>query len=76
MTSVSKSKFKSRALYYFREIEKTGRPVIITDRGRPVAKVVPYSENPEEQLNDLRHTVLHYSDPLEPVGVEDWEALK
>jgi prevent-host-death family protein len=76
MVPVSKSKFKSRALHYFREVEKTGRPVVITDRGRPVAKVVPYSENPEELLKDLRHTVLHYSDPLEPVGVEDWEALK
>lgn len=76
MVLVSKSKFKSRALQYFREIERTGRPVIITDRGRPVAKVVPYSENPEQLLNDLRHTVVQYSDPLEPVGVEDWEALK
>ncbi len=76
MGPVSKSKFKSRALYYFREVEKTGRPVIITDRGRPVAKVVPFSENPKELLDDLRHTVIQYSDPLEPVGIDDWEALK
>jgi len=76
MVPVSKSKFKSRALQYFREIERTGRPIIITDRGRPVAKIVPYSENPEQLLNDLRHTVVQYSDPLKPVGVEDWEALK
>jgi len=76
MGPVSKSKFKSRALHYFREVEKTGRPVIITDRGRPVAKVVPYLENPKALLGDLRHTVIQYSDPLEPVGVDDWEALK
>jgi prevent-host-death family protein len=76
MVPVSKSKFKSRALHYFREVEKTGRPVIITDRGRPVAKVVPYSENPEELLNELRHTVVQYSDPLQPVGIDGWEALK
>jgi prevent-host-death family protein len=76
MGPVSKSKFKSHALHYFREVEKTGRTVIITDRGRPVAKVVPYSDNPEEMLNDLRHTVIEYSDPLEPVAMEDWEALK
>ncbi len=76
MDPVSKSKFKSRALHYFREVEKTGRPVIITDRGRPVAKVVSYLENPEELLNDLRHTVVQYADPLEPIGLDDWEALK
>jgi len=76
MVSLSKSKFKSRALHYFREVARTGRPVIITDRGRPVAKVVPYSENPEELLNDLRHTVVRYANPLEPVAVDDWEALK
>ena len=29
---VSKSKFKSRALEYFREVEKTGQPIIITER--------------------------------------------
>jgi len=76
MVSLSKSKFKARALHYFREVAKTGRTVIITDRGRPVAKVVPYSEDPEELLNGLRHTVVQYADPLDPVGVDDWEALK
>jgi prevent-host-death family protein len=76
MVPVSKSKFKSRALHYFREVEKTGRTVVVTDRGRPVAKVVPYSENPGELLSELRHTVVQYSDPLEPVGIEDWGVLK
>ena len=27
-------------------------------------------------VGGLHHTVLHYDDPLEPVGVEGWEALK
>ena len=76
MAPVSKSRFKARALHYFREVEKTGRPIVITDRGRPVARIVPYSENPEELLNELRHTVVRYSDPLQPVGADDWEALK
>jgi prevent-host-death family protein len=76
MAPVSKSRFKARALHYFREVEKTGRPIVITDRGRPVARIVPYSENPAELLNELRHTVVQYSDPLQPVGVDDWEALK
>jgi hypothetical protein len=37
---------------------------------------VPYVENPEEALKVLRDTVIKYEDPTEPVGLEDWEALK
>jgi len=33
---ISKSQFMPRALYYFREIEKTGNELIISDRGKPV----------------------------------------
>ncbi len=39
--TVSKSQFKPKALEFFREIEKTGKPLIITDRGKPVLKIVP-----------------------------------
>lgn len=73
---VSKSKFKSHALQYFREIEETGRPLIITDHERPTLKIERYTEDPQRLLADLRGSVLDYKDPLEPVGVEDWEALQ
>ena len=74
---ISKSQFKPRALQYFREIEKTGKELIISDRGKPVLKIVPYTEeNPAEALKALRGTVIKYDDPTEPVGLEDWEALK
>ena len=42
---VSKSKFKPRALKYFRQVEKTGKELIISDRGKPVLKIVPYNSN-------------------------------
>ncbi len=73
---ISKSKFKPRALEYFREVEKTGKELIISDRGKPVLKIVPYSENPLESLKMLRNSVIEYVDPTEPVGIEDWESLK
>ena len=72
---VSKSRMKARALEYFREVERTGRAIVITDRGRPVLKLVPYKEDPEESLRALRDTVVRYEAPLEPVGIEDWESL-
>ena len=73
---ISKSKFKPRALHYFREVERTGRELIICDRGKPVLKIVPYTEDPAEALKALRNTVIKYTDPTEPVGLEDWDALK
>jgi len=73
---ISKSQFKPRAFHYSREIEKTGKELVISDQGKPVLKIVPYVENPEEALKVLRDTVLKYEDPTEPVGLEDWDALK
>ena len=73
---VSKSQFKPHSLEYFRKIEQTGEELVITDHGRPVLKVIPYVADPEESFRGLRNTVLHYDEPLEPVGTDDWEALK
>ena len=73
---ISKSKFKPLVLQYFREIEKTGREIIITDRGIPVLKIIPYSMDHTEALRSLHNSVLEYEEPTEPVGEEDWEALQ
>jgi len=73
--SISKSKFKPRALEYFREVERTGKELVITDRGKPVIKIVPYSEEPDKEMEALRGTVVKYDQPTEPVGLEDWESL-
>ena len=73
---ISKSKFKPNALKYFREVQQKGKTLIITDRGKPVLKVVPYLEDPSEALKALRNTVIKYEDPTAPVGLNDWEALK
>ena len=72
---ISKSKFKPQMLKYFREIERTKQELIITDRGIPVLKIIPFSEDPMEALRHLRGSVLEYKDPMEPVGEEDWESL-
>jgi antitoxin (DNA-binding transcriptional repressor) of toxin-antitoxin stability system len=72
---MSKSKFKPKALYYFRKVEQTGKALIITDRGKPVLKIEPYTEDPLEAVKKLRNTVLRYDDPTAPVGEDSWEAL-
>lgn len=73
---VSKSKFKPRALEYFREVEQSGKELIISDHGKPVLKIVPYTHDPLAALKALRNTVARYENPTEPVGLDDWEALE
>jgi prevent-host-death family protein len=75
-TTVSKSQFKARALQYFRQVEKSRRPLTVTDHGRPVVRVVPYQPGTEELLRTLRGSLVFYKNPTEPVGTDDWEALK
>lgn len=74
--TLSKSQFKPQVLEYLRKVQETGQEIIITDRGQPVLKIVPYAESPAEALKTLRGSVLRYSDPTKPVGLEDWEALR
>ena len=73
---LSKSEFKPRALEYFREVEKTGKTLIITDRGKPVLKIEPYFEEPSEVMKILSNSVIKYENPTDPVGLDDWESLK
>jgi prevent-host-death family protein len=75
-TVISKSKFKPKALQYFREIEKTGKQIIITSHGKPVLKIIPFSDHTESILASLRDTVKKFEGPTEPVGLQEWEALQ
>lgn len=76
MMTVSKSRFKARALEYFREVERTGREIVVTDRGTPVVRILPYHVARGGALRSLRETVVHYREPLEPVGSDDWESSR
>lgn len=74
--TVPKSVFKAQALQYFREVEITKEPIVITDRGKPVLKLMPFEqETPDEVLHSLRGVVKVYEQPLEPVGELDWAVL-
>lgn len=72
---VSKSKFKAKALEYFRQVEASGESIVITEHGEPKLEVRPYSAPKRDPFEVLRGSVLRYDDPFEPVGVEDWDAL-
>ena len=73
---VSKSEFKARALEYFRKVEASGEPLVITDHGRPSLELRKIAEDTRDPFEILKGTVLRYDRPLDPVDEEEWEALK
>lgn len=72
-TEISKSRFKAHALEIFRNIEKTGTSVVITDNGTPTLTVTKYRPGARDALARLKGSVLKYDDPFAPVD-EAWEA--
>ena len=73
---VPKSIFKPKAFEYFRLVEQKRQEILITDHGRPVARISPVDEADEQELSALRGLLVKYIDPYEPVGSEDWEAAR
>ena len=73
---VSKSELKARAFELFRQVQDSGEELIVTDRGKPVLKVVPYRLDVAGGPAALADSVLRYDEPLEPVAVEGWGSFE
>jgi prevent-host-death family protein len=59
--------FKARCLALLDEVAQTGQPVVVTKRGKPVARLVPV-----EEPKRIEGSVLQCDDILSPV-LSDWE---
>jgi prevent-host-death family protein len=75
MKTVSKSAFKPHAFEYFRMVQ-AGQTIVITDHGEPVARIVPYADVAEDAAGALAGAVNAFREPLEPLGVDDWESSR
>ncbi|XGA80693.1 type II toxin-antitoxin system Phd/YefM family antitoxin [Halomonas sp. CH40] len=64
---VSKTQFKAKALEFFRQVEASGKHVIVTDNGRPTIEVRRYKTDERPPLERLRGSVIELVDPFEPV---------
>jgi prevent-host-death family protein len=76
MRTLSASDFKARCLAILDDVERTGRPVTILKRGKPVAQLVPAvpRENGYPQ-ETLRGTVEILGDIVGPVlPASAWDA--
>lgn len=72
---ITKSQFKAKALEYFRQVEASGHPVVITDRGQPTVEIRRYRSDQRSALERLKGSVVEFKSPTEPVALDDWEVL-
>lgn len=79
MEEIAVSKFKATCLAVLQEVRKTGRPILITRFGKPVAEVRPaaQSEPPASRLGCMAGTAEITGDIISPTWDEsEWESLR
>ena len=77
MKTMAAGEFKARCLQVMDEVRSTRNPVVITKRGKPVAKLVPADQLSEWVPGRLAGKIEILRDIVSPVVPwEDWEALK
>jgi len=77
MKTMTASKFKAQCLKVIDHVNATREPVIITKRGRPIAKLVPTVLPKEDFFGCLAGIIEIVGDIESPVlPAEDWNALR
>jgi prevent-host-death family protein len=71
--AVTASEFKARCLQLMDEVHDSGEEIVITKRGRPVSRLVPYRERPATLFGLFAGEMKILGDIIEPIDVE-WEA--
>jgi prevent-host-death family protein len=75
--TIPAGEFKAKCLKLMDEVERTGEEVVITKRGKPVAKLVPAEPRAGERRGSLvgcmKGTVTILGDIIEPALDPGWE---
>ncbi len=69
---IAAGEFKAKCLALLDHVAETGEEILVTKRGKPVARLVPVEER---DAHPLRGSILYQGDVVSPIDVE-WEAQK
>jgi len=76
MTKIMKaSEFKAKCLALIDEVANTGRAVVVTKNGKPLADLVPHRSAKKSPFGIWKGKVKITGDIMSPIDVE-WDALK
>lgn len=75
MKTISATEFKAKCLHLLDEVQRTGEELVISKRGKPVARVT--AEKESKPWLALRGTGSYTADPFAPaISETEIEALK
>jgi prevent-host-death family protein len=71
------SEFKATCLSVLERVRRTGRPIVVTRRGVPIAEITPPqpAHHDDGWMGSRRGTATILGDVVSPIGNDDWEVL-
>jgi len=85
MRTIAAGEFKAKCLAVMAEVNSSGQPVLVTRRGKPLARILPFDEQPAKEAPDAIFGCLSHflaspelvDDFTEPfIPLEAWDHLK
>jgi len=70
---IAASEFKAKCLALLDEVEQSRKELVITKRGRPVARLLPAEKEFPQIFGRMRGSVKYLGDVISPTG-EKWDA--
>lgn len=74
MKKMPAGQFKAQCLSVMDEVQQTGVPVLITKHGKPVARLVPATEQTNDIFDSLADKATIMGDIMTSTAPEDWFA--
>ena len=74
MKTMSAAEFKTNCLRVLDEVAESRSGVVVTKRGKPVARLVPMVDRPARIVGALKAEIEIRGDIISPLGIR-WEAL-
>jgi len=74
MKKIAAGEFKARCLTLMEDVRSTRKPIVITKRGKPVAKLVPVETEKDEWIGRLKGVIRIVGDIESPMEPGTWES--
>ena len=72
---ITAAEFQARCLNLIDEVAYNGSEIVISKRGKPIVRLIPYQEPRKGIYGVDKETIRVLGDIVEPLGVE-WEAMQ
>jgi len=76
MKTMAVSEFKAKCIAVLRAAQRSGEPLLVTRRGRPLARIEPISDQvSERRLGLYRGRMRIRGDVVHATSADDWDML-